>query len=73
MPGQTATRVFRLAVLEDRHCDEKGCTRPLCLHGAIAAWAGVSSTTTLDETPPACPLRAFPAARLAELRDASPA
>jgi ADP-heptose:LPS heptosyltransferase len=73
MPAQAGTKVFRLAVLEDRHCDEKGCMRPLCLHGAIATWAGAATATSLDETPPACPLRAFPAARLTELRDASPA
>ena len=73
MPAQPAVRVYRLAVLGAAHCDEKACTRPLCLHGSIAAFAGVAAATRLDETPPTCPLRAHGAAALTKIADLSPA
>jgi len=60
-PGQPAVTKVRAAVLGDAHCEEKGCTRPHCLHGAIAAYAGAEPSSRLDETPPGCPLRAAPA------------
>lgn len=57
MPAQPRAVAYRLAVLGESHCEEKGCRRPLCLHGALATWAGTRSETRLDETPPACALR----------------
>jgi hypothetical protein len=64
MPGQPEATWARLEVLANDHCEEKGCDRPLCLHQAIATWCGAATATRLDETPPACPLRAFPKERL---------
>ncbi|MFN0161693.1 MAG: glycosyltransferase family 9 protein [Burkholderiales bacterium] len=72
MPGQVNASVQRLAGLGDRHCEEKGCTRPLCLHANIAAWCGRDTQTRLDETPPACPLRSLPATALREVADLGP-
>jgi hypothetical protein len=46
------------------NCDEKACTRPLCLHQAMASWSGAETSTRLDETPAACPLRAIPSEQL---------
>lgn len=73
MPAQKNVQVFRLAALGDTHCEEKACTRPLCLHAGVAVWSHALTATGLEETPQACPLRALPAAALQELRDCSPA
>ena len=73
MPAQSGTRVWRLAVLRDSHCEEKSCRRPLCLHAAVAAWSMGACTTGIDETPIACPLRQCPATDLERMHDASPA
>jgi len=73
MPAQKNVQVFRLAALGDTLCEEKACTRPLCLHAGIAAWSHAAAATRLDETPRTCPLRAQPASALKELRDLSPA
>jgi ADP-heptose:LPS heptosyltransferase len=72
MPAQANARVWRLAVLGDSHCDEKSCQRPLCLHAAIACWAGTQSATRIEETPAGCPLRGAPGDELSRLGDASP-
>jgi ADP-heptose:LPS heptosyltransferase len=64
MPAQAEATWVRLAALGADHCDEKSCARPLCLHGALARWAGGETATRLDETPAACPLRTLPAERL---------
>ena len=66
MPRQTNTLAYRLAALGDTHCEIKSCARPLCLHANIAAWSGAQSATPLSATPAACPLRAMPAAALAD-------
>ena len=72
MPAQPDTKVYRLAVLGDTHCDEKSCARPLCLHANIAAFAGVAAITRLEETPAGCPLRAHPPEALTRIADLSP-
>ena len=73
MPAQRNVQVFRLAALGDTHCEEKTCTRPLCLHACLAAWSHAGAATRLDETPMACPLRALPASALENISDCSPA
>ena len=73
MPAQRKVQVFRLAALGDTHCEEKTCTRPLCLHACLAAWSHAAAATRLDETPMACPLRALPASALENISDCSPA
>lgn len=73
MPAQKNVQVFRLAALGDTHCEEKACTRALCLHASLAVWSHAAAATRLEETPPACPLRALPASALQEIRDCSPA
>ena len=72
MPAQPDAKVYRLAVLGDKHCDEKGCARPLCLHANIAAFAHTQTTTRLDETPAGCPLRAHAPEALKRIADLSP-
>jgi len=72
MPAQPGARVWRLAVLGDSHCEEKTCTRPLCLHAAVAAWCESTSATRIADTPESCPLRRHPPDDLTHLRDASP-
>ena len=72
MPAQPDTKVYRLAVLGDKHCDEKSCARPLCLHANIAAFAHTQTTTRLDETPAGCPLRAHAPEALKRIADLSP-
>ena len=67
MPAQPHATAYRLAALGDRHCEEKACRRPVCLHGALAAWAGKETTTRIDETSARCPLRAAAPAALHEL------
>jgi ADP-heptose:LPS heptosyltransferase len=64
MPAQAETTWVRLTALGADHCDEKACARPLCLHQAIASWSEAATSTRLDETPAACPLRALPRERL---------
>ncbi len=73
MPAQKNARVFRLAALGDTHCEEKTCTRPLCLHANLAVWSHAAVATRLEETPPGCPLRSLPASALDNIRDCSPA
>ena len=72
MPAQPDTKVYRLAVLGDRHCDEKSCARPLCLHANIAAFAHADTNTRLDETPAGCPLRAHAPEALKRVANLSP-
>jgi len=72
MPAQPGAKVWRLAVLGDAHCEEKSCTRPLCLHAAVATWCESTSATRIADTPETCPLRQHPSDDLARLRDASP-
>jgi ADP-heptose:LPS heptosyltransferase len=67
MPAQAETTWIRLTVLGAGHCDEKTCARPLCLHQAMASWSGAEASTRLDETPAACPLRAFPVEQLTDI------
>ncbi len=68
LPAQPAARGARLRVLGGEHCEEKGCETPLCLDAAVGAFAGEAPARTLAETPPGCPLRGFPCARLSEIR-----
>ncbi|MDB5807714.1 MAG: glycosyl transferase [Betaproteobacteria bacterium] len=73
MPAQPAATWARLAELGDSHCEQKSCTRPCCLHQAVADFCGVAGPTPLEQTPGDCPLRAFPAAALQQLRIHRPA
>jgi len=57
MPEQPAASWVRLEALGDMHCEQKACTRPCCLHQAVADFCGAPGTTRLDETPADCPLR----------------
>ena len=73
LPGQTNATVHRLAILGNTHCEEKTCTRPLCLHANVAVWGHAQCATRIDETPGACPLRAYPPHALTQIADLSPA
>jgi hypothetical protein len=64
MPRQPEARWVRLAVLGQDHCEEKACTRPLCLEQAVASYCGGAARTALESTPRTCPLRAHPAQAL---------
>ena len=64
MPAQPAATWVRLSVLGDTHCEQKACTRPCCLHQAVADFCRVPGPTRLDETPADCPLRPHGAAAL---------
>ena len=67
MPGQPATTWVRMQVLGRTHCEEKSCTRPLCLHQAVASFGRAAPSSSLADTPIACPLRAYPAQALAAI------
>lgn len=73
MPAQPRATWVRLAELGDTHCEQKACTRPCCLHSAVADFCAVPGPTKLEETPADCPLRAFPEGALAQARIVSPA
>jgi ADP-heptose:LPS heptosyltransferase len=73
MAAEPRTTWARLAVLGDTHCEQKACTRPCCLHQAVADFCAVPGPTRVDETPADCPLRAHDPARLAELHVHRPA
>jgi ADP-heptose:LPS heptosyltransferase len=64
MPGQQNVVWVRLADLRDEHCEVKSCTRPLCLHRALANFTGQACATEIGQTPAACPLRSFAPQRL---------
>jgi len=67
MPGQTATRAIRLAVLGGEHCEEKACETPLCIEAAVHSFGGEPPLAALTGAPAGCPLRAYPLDRLAEV------
>ena len=67
MPAQPAARGVRLAVLGTEHCEEKSCQSPLCIEAAIRAVATDPDLESLDGTPPGCPLRVHPLARLSKV------
>ena len=64
MPRQPDVAWVRLAMLGNDHCDETGCRHPLCLHQAIANFCDSNPASSLDMTPQACPLRAYPSGEL---------
>jgi ADP-heptose:LPS heptosyltransferase len=64
MPAQPDIAAVRLHALGEAHCDEKACTRPVCLHQCVAVWCGERAAPWLADTPAACPLRAAPAQAL---------
>ena len=72
MPEQPDVKVYRLSVLGNTHCDEKSCTRPLCLHMNVAAFAKSLPLTRIGETPPGCPLRQYTPEALTAISDQSP-
>ncbi|MSP98685.1 MAG: hypothetical protein EXR29_16000 [Betaproteobacteria bacterium] len=67
MPAQPAARGVRLKILGGEHCEEKACETPLCIDAAVGAFAHEAPVRRLADTPPGCPLRAFPAERLSEI------
>lgn len=67
LPRQRAASV-RLSVLGDTHCDVKQCDRPLCVEQACANLMARHELLPQAGLPAQCPLRAFPAAALAENR-----
>ncbi len=64
-PAQPNLERVRLSVLGKEHCEQKQCARPLCLHRAVANFAGAPCATGLEETPAGCPLRLHPPDALA--------
>ena len=57
MPAQPDARGARLEVLGNQHCEEKACESPACIDGAVRAFGGEPPPSSLDATPPRCPLR----------------
>jgi ADP-heptose:LPS heptosyltransferase len=66
MHGQPRVEWVRAQVLANDHCEEKSCTKPLCLHRAVAGYCDGETSTTLRDVPADCPLRRFSES---ELRD----
>jgi ADP-heptose:LPS heptosyltransferase len=66
MSAQPGVQWVRAQVLANDHCEEKSCTKPLCLHRAVAGFCDSETSTTLRDVPAACPLRRFSES---ELRD----
>jgi ADP-heptose:LPS heptosyltransferase len=64
LPEQPGASWLRLEVLGDTHCEIKDCRQPLCVYQCVASFAGAISSTPLEATPAACPLRAFDGAEL---------
>jgi ADP-heptose:LPS heptosyltransferase len=58
LPEQPGASWLRLKVLGDTHCEIRDCRRPLCVYQCVASFAGTVSSTPLEATPAACPLRA---------------
>jgi len=54
-PAQPDLERVRLSVLGNEHCEQKQCAHPLCLHQAVANFAGAPCATRLQETPAGCP------------------
>ncbi len=59
MSAQPEVQWVRAQVLGNAHCEEKSCSKPLCLHRAVAGFSGGEPSTTLLDVPAACPLRGF--------------
>lgn len=57
MKDQPRAAWVRLAALGNDHCEEKACARPVCLHQAIAGFAGAACRAGIEDTPRSCPLR----------------
>ena len=72
MPGQPRVQWVRAQVLANDHCEEKSCTRPLCLHRAVAGYCDGETSTTLRDVPAACPLRSFSESELHNVAVAPP-
>lgn len=72
MPGQPRVQWVRAQVLANDHCEEKSCTRPLCLHRAVAGFCDGETSTTLRDVPAPCPLRNFSERELRNVAVAPP-
>jgi ADP-heptose:LPS heptosyltransferase len=59
MPGEPDVTAVRMQVLGQSHCEQKACTRPRCLHQAVADFCATPGPTPLSDTPADCPLRAL--------------
>jgi ADP-heptose:LPS heptosyltransferase len=67
MREQPDVQWVRAHVLANDHCDEKSCTKPLCLHRAVAGFSDGKTSTTLRDVPARCPLRRFSEAALVDV------
>lgn len=59
-PAQPHAEGIRLEVLGGGHCEEKSCRQPYCISVAVGVFAGEPAAGSVELTPAACPLRAFP-------------
>jgi hypothetical protein len=68
-PAQPALARVRSAALTGRHCEEKGCLRPVCLEIAIARHHGSEPPAfEVNERPPGCLLRGHARDALLQLK-----
>jgi ADP-heptose:LPS heptosyltransferase len=67
MLAQPRVLWVREQVLANDHCEEKSCTKPLCLHRAVAGFCDSETSTTLRDVPAACPLRRFSETQLRDV------
>lgn len=67
MRGQPGARSVRLVALGGEHCEQKSCDSPVCIAGALRAFAGDAPLAGIDGAPAGCPLRALPLEGLAEV------
>jgi ADP-heptose:LPS heptosyltransferase len=68
-PAQPALERVRSAALTGRHCEEKGCLRPVCLEIAVARHQGAEPPAfDVNERPPGCLLRGHSRDALLQLK-----
>jgi ADP-heptose:LPS heptosyltransferase len=68
-PAQPALERVRSAALTGRHCEEKGCLRPVCLEIAVARHQGAQPPAfDVNERPPGCLLRGHAREALLQLK-----
>jgi ADP-heptose:LPS heptosyltransferase len=67
--AQPALERVRSAALTGRHCEEKGCLRPVCLEIAVARHQGAQPPAfDVNERPPGCLLRGHAREALLQLK-----
>ncbi len=67
MPRQPDFRRVRLQALGAQHCEVKDCAQPVCLEHAVARFCCREFDSSVEATPPACPLRNLPGDPLAAI------